>query len=91
MLYSASYSRPHANHTETSPNSPLIVAGGDVADEAKVFSSHGKCLGYVRGFPGAVYSTAISRDEKTMAVGSSSGELTLLDFDELNLTADFQH
>lgn len=89
MLYSAAYSRPHSNRAQSSPSSPLIVAGGDVADEAKVFSNQGKCLGYVRGYTGAVYSTAISRDEKTVAVGSASGEMTILDFDELNLTPDF--
>ncbi|KAL7749509.1 hypothetical protein RI367_005064 [Sorochytrium milnesiophthora] len=80
MLYSASFSRS----TSTTVKSRFIVAGGGGGgvNEIKIFNHAARrCIGFITDLPNAVFSAALSRDEKTLACGGSFNQLLICNVD----------
>ncbi|KAJ3023523.1 hypothetical protein HKX48_002686 [Thoreauomyces humboldtii] len=77
LLYSVNVSR----------SGKYVVAAGGMATCVKVFSTITKRpMGMVTNLPGTVYSAAMSNDEKMVAFGGSSMELSMYDVDLVGLT-----
>ncbi|KAH6573591.1 hypothetical protein BASA50_006670 [Batrachochytrium salamandrivorans] len=80
MLYSAQYSQSIQNGGTA--NRYIVAGGGGSINEARIFSNESKkSIGSVTHLSSAVYTTAISSQDKMMAVAGSGKTLVVCDIE----------
>ncbi|KAJ8322879.1 hypothetical protein QVD99_007434 [Batrachochytrium dendrobatidis] len=80
MLYSAQYSQ---NTQSTTPNRYILAGGGGLSKEARIFSNDSKKpAGSITHLNSAVYSTAISSQDKMVAIGGGGKTLIVCNIED---------